>query len=331
MMNQHREEQTIRPDVWIKQSSVKLLRPDVEMIGTDVEIIGSLVEMIPTPVETSESPVRANALFSRIVCEVQGKTSCSPVYLGEGQEHGASGSRAIARPLIRRRFVMTTRVPSILPLTLAEYQALVTGIPKNAPNATFGVAGQTLSATQAVTFINTVLTAVAATATAKTSWKDAKMAEQVLVAQDGATIRGIRASLATMFSNNTTALADLMITPRKPYKPLSAAARAAANAKAAATRAARGTKGSVQKAAITGNVTGVTITPVVAGASAAPSVPTATDAASTAPNTPAPTAPSAPVIPAAAPAVVSATASVAPAAPAAGAVAAPAVSVAPHS
>ena len=160
---------------------------------------------------------------------------------------------------------MTTRLHSIRPLTLAEYQALVTGIPKVAPNAVFGVAGQSLSATQAVAFINVVLAAVAATANAKTSWKDAKMAEEALVAQEGATIRGIRSNLATLFSNNTTALAELMITPRKPYKPLSAAARAAANAKAKATRAARGTKGSVQKAAITGDVTGVTITPVVAG------------------------------------------------------------------
>jgi len=122
-----------------------------------------------------------------------------------------------------------------------------------------------------VTAIQTVLNAVAATATAKTNWKDAKLAEEAIIAQDGPTVRGIRENLATLFVNNTTALADLMITPRKPYKPLSAAARAAANAKAKATRQARGTKGSVQKAAITGDVTGVVITPVVAGSSSTPS------------------------------------------------------------
>jgi hypothetical protein len=170
----------------------------------------------------------------------------------------------------------TTRAPAILPLTLAEYQALVTGIPKVAPNATFGVAGQTLTSAQGVAFISNILTAVAATARAKTSWKDAKMAEYALVAQNGPTVRGIRSNRATLFVNNTTALAELMITPRKPYKPLSAEARAAANAKAKATRAARGTKGSVQKAAITGDVTGVTITPVIGGASSATPAPTAT-------------------------------------------------------
>jgi hypothetical protein len=225
---------------------------------------------------------------------------------------------------------MTTRALTIRPLTLAEYQALVTGIPKNAPNAIFGVAGQTFTSPQAVSFIDTVLAAVAATAAAKTSWKDLKMAEETIIAQDGATVRGIRSNLATLFSNNTTALADLMITPRKPYKPLSAAARAAANAKAAATRAARGTKGSVQKAAITGDVTGVTITPVTAGSSAVLTAPAGTPATSVPAGV---TAPSVLVIPAGAAAVASTASAVIPAAPAAPSegVVAPVASAAPHS
>jgi len=168
------------------------------------------------------------------------------------------------------------------PLSLAEYQALVAGIPKNCPNAIFMVAGQTFTAPQAVTFIGGVLAAVSATATAKTSWKDAQVAEAKTLAADGPIVKGIRETLEVMYSNNTTVLGEFLITPRKPYTPLSVEAKAAAAAKAKATRAARGTKGKVQKAAIVGNVTGVTITPVTSG--------TAAPAASTpsAPSTSAP-------------------------------------------
>jgi hypothetical protein len=55
MVNRHAEEQPIRPDVLIKQSSVKIIRPDVEMIRTDMEMIGSLVQMIPSSVGTLRS------------------------------------------------------------------------------------------------------------------------------------------------------------------------------------------------------------------------------------------------------------------------------------
>jgi hypothetical protein len=168
------------------------------------------------------------------------------------------------------RFIMrSTRIRTIRPLTISEYQALVTGIPKNCPTATFTVAGQTFTAAQAVVYLQGVLNAVAATAAAKTNWKDAMAAAEQTVIQEGATVRGIRDVIATMFSNQTTVLAEFLITPRKPHKPLSTQAQAAANAKAAATRKARGTMGSVQKAGITGDVTGVTITPVTSSSTSA--------------------------------------------------------------
>ena len=232
----------------------------------------------------------------------------------------------------------TTRIPTILPLTIAEYQALAAGIPKNCPTATFGVAGKTYSATEAVAFINTVLSAVSASASAKTSWKDARIAEETLVLQDGPTVRGMREILATLFSNNTTALAELMIPVRKPYKPLTTAARAAANAKAAATREARGTKGSAQKAAITGDVTGVTITPVTSGAAsvsttAAPSTTSSAPASGSAVAPPglggAAVGSAAPVTPAASAAPVASAPPAASAAPAGSTSEAPAPSPAP--
>jgi hypothetical protein len=152
----------------------------------------------------------------------------------------------------------------ITQLTLIDYQALVAGIPKYCPSAIFTVAGQTFTATEAVTFITSVLNTVSATATAKTGWKDARLAEEKMVADNGAVVKGIRDNVALMFSNNTTTLAAFSITPKKPRAPLSVEARAAATAKATATRLARGTTSKKQKGEISGNVTGVTITPVTA-------------------------------------------------------------------
>jgi hypothetical protein len=163
---------------------------------------------------------------------------------------------------------------SINPLTLNEYKALVAGIPTYCPNAIFTVAGQTFTATQAVTFIQAVLNAVASTATAKGAWKDAIAAEEKLVAQDGTTVKEIRNNIASMFSNALNTLTAFEIAPRKPYVPLTAAKRAAATAKAAATRLARGTTSKKQKATVVGNVTGVVITPTT-GSTPSAAVPTA--------------------------------------------------------
>ncbi len=133
------------------------------------------------------------------------------------------------------------------PTTIAECQALVTNIPKYCANASFTIAGQAYSATDAVAFVQTVLTAVSATSNAKAAWKDATVAESKVISTDGPTLRGLREVIEVMFSNQTTILSDFMITPRKTPKPLTAAERAAAIAKAKATRAARGTKGKNQK------------------------------------------------------------------------------------
>ena len=185
----------------------------------------------------------------------------------------------------------------ITQLSLTDYQALVSGIPKYCPNAIFTVAGQTFTATEAVTFITSVLNTVSATATAKTGWKDARLAEETMVATNGVVVKGIRENVALMFSNNTTTLAAFAITPKKPRAPLSVEARAAATAKAKATRLARGTTSKKQKGEISGNVTGVTITPVTApGTTPAAQAPVAsadgaTPTASTTPPTSIPMTP----------------------------------------
>jgi hypothetical protein len=175
-------------------------------------------------------------------------------------------------------------------LTVAEYQALITGIPKYLPNGTFMVSGQTLTATQAVTFLQGLHDTSAATIAAKGALQQARDQDVVSEAQNGVVAREIRDTIALMFSNAAGTLAAFGLTPRKPPKPLSPEARVAANAKAKATRAARGTKGKVQKAAIVGNVTGVTITPVVAP-TAQPAAVASTPPSSAASSAPAVTVP----------------------------------------
>jgi hypothetical protein len=172
---------------------------------------------------------------------------------------------------------------TITPLTVAEYQALVSGIPKYCPKAIFSFASQTYTAAQAVKIIATVLSAVSATANAKTALTDARQAEATTVAQNAPLVSFIRSNIAAQFNNNTTTLAAFDIQPKKPRQPLSPAARLAASAKAKATRAARGTGSKKQKATISGNVTGVSVTPIT--------TPAPTPTAASAPTTPVSTAP----------------------------------------
>jgi hypothetical protein len=147
-------------------------------------------------------------------------------------------------------------------LTQAQYQALITGIPKYCANTVFSVAGQSFTATQAVTLVQSLLNVSAATAAAKSAAKEAVATEQATIGQNALLVRGIRESIGLTYSNSPTTLTAFDIQPRKSPKPLSTEARAAATAKAKATRQARGTASKKQKATISGDVTGVTITPV---------------------------------------------------------------------
>ena len=151
---------------------------------------------------------------------------------------------------------------AITPLTVVEYQALVTGIPKYCSKSVFNIASQTYTAVQAVKLISSVLSAVSATANAKPALNDARLAEEEAVAQDGPIVTAIRDNIRVQFGDDTTTLAALAIPPKKPRQPLSAAAGLAATEKLRATRAARGTTSKKQKATISGNVTGVSITPI---------------------------------------------------------------------
>jgi hypothetical protein len=171
------------------------------------------------------------------------------------------------------------------PLTLAQYQALLEGLPKFCPNAVFTIAGQSYTTPQAVTLITSILSVYNAAAPAKAAAKAASQAVETTEAEDGQIAKGIREIVALMFNNAPTTLASLGIVPRKSPRPLTTQERAAATAKFRATRLARGTTSKKPKAKVTGNVTGVEITPVLAPTTAAPATPPAVPAVPAAPAT----------------------------------------------
>jgi hypothetical protein len=158
-------------------------------------------------------------------------------------------------------------------LTMAEYQALLAGLPKYCPNSVFTIAGQSYTTPQVVALITSILNVKNAAAPAKATWVAARQAITTTEAQDGQIVKGIREVVALMFTNAPDTLASLAIAPKKSPRPLTTLQRAAAEAKAKATRLARGTTSKKQKATVQGNVTGATIVPVLAPTPAAPATP----------------------------------------------------------
>ena len=102
-----------------------------------------------------------------------------------------------------------------------------------------------------------------------------------------------------MLSNDTGAMAELAVAPRKAPKALTAEERLLATAKLRATRAARGTTSKKQKAKAKGNVASVVVTPVSFQGSATVSTATQPGDTAAAPPSPSPTSPPVPPAPAA--------------------------------
>ncbi len=168
-------------------------------------------------------------------------------------------------------------------LNSAEYQAIITELPKCSPTASFVVGGTSYTTAQVVALASAVLDATSAVPKARAAADAAVTAANAKEATNGPIIKGVREILAVMFSSAPDTLVALDIAPKKSRKTLSSEAKVAAAAKSEATRAARGTKGKKQKATILGNVTGVSIVPITAPSAA--SAATGVAAASTASGT----------------------------------------------
>jgi hypothetical protein len=145
--------------------------------------------------------------------------------------------------------------------TLAELQALITGIPLLCAGKTLNVAGHMYTAAQAVAIVTTLYDAENAVPQTQAAVKAALQNRKGTRRTTGPIVDGLRQGLRIMYSNSPTALAQLQIRAKKPRTPLSTEARLTKQAKANSTRLARGTKSKKQKSKIFGDVTGVKITP----------------------------------------------------------------------
>ncbi len=176
--------------------------------------------------------------------------------------------------------------------TLAQLQALVTGLQKELPNGSFTLMSTGFTTATLLPILQGLIAALTAVNTAQKSAEAALVDLAAEEAKSAPIIRALTRTLTTMFANSPDTLALFALEPPKARAPLSAAQRAAAVAKAKATRDARGTTGAKKKALITGNVTGVTITPITNPAPATPTAPVvAAPASPPVATTPAPAQP----------------------------------------
>ncbi len=146
--------------------------------------------------------------------------------------------------------------------TLANLQALISGLQKHFPNGSFTIGNVPFTTAALVQLFQSLADAIAAANDAQAKARDAVAALRDAKAKVGPTLVVLRRILVAMFGNASQMLADFGLEPRKARAPTTSVQKAAAAAKAKATRKARGTKSPKAKRAITGDVTGVEITPV---------------------------------------------------------------------
>jgi hypothetical protein len=182
--------------------------------------------------------------------------------------------------------------------TLAQLQALISGLQKQLPSGSFTLVSTVYTTPALVTALQGTVATLVAVTTAHAALKVALAAYDAEDAKMGPVILALRRTLESMYANAPDTLALFGMEARKVPAPRTSAERAASAAKAAATRKARGTASPKAKSAITGNVTGVNIVPITAPpAAAAPAQPV-----SAAPAPPVATPPATPVVTSAAPA-----------------------------
>jgi len=169
--------------------------------------------------------------------------------------------------------------------TLAQLQALITGLQKQFPSGQFTLGNTAFTTATLVQALQSLVDAFNAVTAAQATAKVAVATLAATLAKVGPIVLALQHNLLSMFGNATDTLALFGLEPRKAPAPRTSVENAAAAAKAKATRIARGTASPKQKLTVTGNVTGVQVIPITAPASATPS-------AQPAPATPTAPAPS---------------------------------------
>ena len=163
--------------------------------------------------------------------------------------------------------------------TLAQLQALISGLQKQLPSGSFTLVSTVYTTPALVTALQGSISTLTAVATAHAALKVALAAWDAEDAKMGPVVLALRRTLQSMYANAPDTLAVYGMEPHMVPVPRTAAEKAASAAKAEATRKARGTTSKKQKLTVSGNVTGITITPVTAP-TAAPQVATTTPPAS---------------------------------------------------
>jgi hypothetical protein len=159
--------------------------------------------------------------------------------------------------------------------TLARVQALIAGMQKHFPSASFTLGNTAFTTASLVQLLQPLVDAIAAVDTAQASAKTAVAAMRAVRATVNPVISELTKWVRASFGTAASTLADFGLQPHKARTPMTAEAKTAAVAKRAATRKARGTAGKKQKLAVKGDVTGVVVTPVTAPSGTAPASPVA--------------------------------------------------------
>lgn len=160
---------------------------------------------------------------------------------------------------------------------------LVAGTRKRLVNGaqvlTFAGGFANVTVDQAVAELQTLIDNRAAVVTARATARDKVKTEHDALPALVAFMNAYEGMVRFMFGNDTNALADFGLTPRKVPVPKTATEKAVAAAKAKATREARGTKGPKAKQAIHGNVTAtLVVTPAAPATAEAPAAPAPAEA-----------------------------------------------------
>jgi hypothetical protein len=139
--------------------------------------------------------------------------------------------------------------------TLAQLQALISGLQKQFPSGQFTLENTVFTTATLVQALQSLVDAIIAVNTAQATAKEAVTALGVTFAKVGPIALALKRNLLSMFGTATTTLALFGLEPRKAPAPRTTKVNAVAVAKAEATREARGTTSKKQKLEVSGNVT----------------------------------------------------------------------------
>jgi len=136
---------------------------------------------------------------------------------------------------------------------MSDDTALIAGIQKYLPNATFFIDGQSTSVSEVVATVQGRVDADNAVLTAEAAFHGAVETGRTTLASTDAYVTAVRQQVLAMVAS-PPAQAELHVSPRKRPAPRTVEQKVVAAAKAKATREARGTKGPKARLEITGTV-----------------------------------------------------------------------------